>query len=239
MEAHRVFVAWEPRPDRVEVSARQLLAAMEWLRTLPVLGGDWAAVAPRTLASLPCGAAEEAVRCLSAGGYPLKRQAPAAEPEYHKQYFYLGSFRRWRAMITHVSSVRRVTYGIQAPNRFDLMVRAELSPLALRQALVGLIGVFRPAWGFGASEGFPADPSPRNDTPSVGWLTYLSSWFGAPPTLPAPTLVSPIPRFGTLFQAFPEELRPRHPEDRGRIRALEAALRASGTLRPYQAPREA
>jgi hypothetical protein len=233
METHRVFVAWEPRSERVGASAKQLLAAMEWLRALPELEGDWTAVAPRTRASLPCGTAATAARCLAAGAYPILPPPRPAEPEYYKQYFYLGSFRKWRAKITIVCGVRRVMHGIQAPNRFDLMVRADLSPLDMRQVLVGLISVFRPTWGFAASERFPAGPSPENDTPSVGWLTYLSSWFGAPPPLAAPALISPIPKFGTIIQAFPDAFDPRDAVHRSTIRALEKTLRASGTLRPF------
>ena len=80
METHRVFVAWEPRPDRVGASAKQLLAAMEWLRTVPELEGDWAAVAPRTRASLPCSSAATAARCLVAGGYPIATPPRSTAP---------------------------------------------------------------------------------------------------------------------------------------------------------------
>lgn len=233
METHRVFVAWEPRPDRVGASAKQLLAAMEWLRTVPELEGDWAAVAPRTRASLPCSSAATAARCLAAGGYPIATPPRSTEPEYYKQDFYLGSARKWRAKITIVCGVRRVMYGIQAPNRFDVTVRAALSPLAVRQILIGLVSVFRPTWGFGASERFPAGPSPENGSPTVGWLTYLSSWFGAPPPLAAPALISPVPNFGTIIQAFPEAFDPGDDAQRSTIRALEKTLRASGTLRPF------
>lgn len=61
--------------------------------------------------------------------------------EYCKQTFYQGSLHRWTAKLTIVGGVRAVTYGIQAPNRFDLLVRAGLSPLALRQILLGFLPV--------------------------------------------------------------------------------------------------
>ncbi len=236
MEARRVYLAWEPRPDRVPALATRLLSAMDWLRTLPELDGEWAAIAPRTQARLPCASPGSAARCLAMGGYPLAPWPRSSEPEYCKQTFYQGSLHRWTAKLTIVGGVRAVTYGIQAPNRFDLLVRAGLSPLALRQILLGLLPVFRPAWGFGASERSPLGPSPESAVPAAGWLTYLSDWFGPPPALPAPALVSRIAGFGTLIQASPGAFEPGDPQHRARIRPLEEALRASGMLRPYTAP---
>ncbi len=223
MEAHRVFFAWEPRADRLEVSAKQLLASIEWLRALPELQGPFTAAR-----GMPCDDEADATRALLAGAYPK-----TGEPQYYKQYFYLGSFRRYTAKITFGTGMREVAFGEQTPNRIDLLVRAPLAPLALRQIMVGLIGIFKPVWGFAASDRFPAQPAPGDGSPGVGWLTYLSGWFGPPPPLPPPVLVSHMKTLGAIYQAFPDAFDPAREDHRAQIRALEKALRATGTLRPY------
>lgn len=235
IDARRVFVAWEPRPEGVVELADHLLKAMSWLRTIPVLDAEWAAPAPNTATPMPCGVMGEMKRCLIHGGYP-KERGSLMEPEYCRQTFHIGTARSWRARIQLVAGLREEKLGIATPNRLDLLVRSELSGVALRQALIGLLSVLRPAWGYVGFEQFPDRPDPIAPQPTVGFLTYLSALYGPAPELPEPAIVTPIPGFGTLVQAFEEDPKPRSDPQKGRIRALKKALKERGLLSPP--PRE-
>ncbi|MFO0555525.1 MAG: hypothetical protein U0271_44520 [Polyangiaceae bacterium] len=229
IDARRVYVAWEPRPDGVSEIADQLLRAMSWLRTLPILDAEWTAPAPNTGTPMPCGALGEMKRCLVHGGYP-KERASLMEPEYCRQTFHIGPGRSWRARIQIVAGLREAKLDIATPNRLDLLVRSELGAVDLRQILIGLLSVTRPAWGYAGFEQFPERPDPITPRPTVGFLTYLSSSYGPAPELATPALVTPIPGFGTLIQAFDEDPKPRCDPQKAHIRTLKTALEERGHL---------
>ena len=235
-EAHRLFVAWEPRAEPLEVAARRLVQSLDWLRSLPELEGSWTAVHRRTGAILPCDGVEDALRCLEAGAYPIEPETSPASPpppELYRQCFYLGPFQKWRAKIVLACGFARPSFGDEAPNGFELWVPPPLPPIALRQALVGLIGVHLPVWGVVGSESFPASRTAHDGAPSAGWLTYLSSWFGPPAPLGAPVLTSNLGHLGALYQAFSGTFDRADAAHVAGVRALERSLRAAGALRPY------
>ncbi|MFO0612708.1 MAG: hypothetical protein U0414_08985 [Polyangiaceae bacterium] len=229
--AHRVVLAWGPRADRVGALAGQLLASLEWLRSVPPLDGKWIAIARLGRTKLPCGSETEAVRSLGAGAH--REGLGIGLPEFFKQTYYLGSPHRYRARIELLAGAATVSRGIQAPNRFDLSVRAELSIAELRQTLVGLVNVYRPAWAVVGAESFPRIHTARG-TPPVGWITYFSSWFGPPPALAEPSLVTPLGRLGWLVQAFPSDFDASDAEQRRALLVTAKTLRDAGVLKPFE-----
>jgi len=152
--------------------------------------------------------------------------------QYYKQAFYLGSFRAWQARIAIVCGFDEASPGVELPNSCELSIRGSLSVEDQRQAMVGLIGVFRPVSGYASIDNVPRARLVES-APTVGWLTYLSSWFGEPPVLAEPAIVSAIPRYGSLIQALPGPLDANDAEQSAALRALADTLRAGGVLRPY------
>lgn len=235
--AQRIVLDWEPRADRLEVLARQLHGALDWLGALPELEGSWTVAEEGTGASIPCATVEDAARCLALGvAAPRVAPGPDPDPAGYRQHFYLGTYRRSRAALTVLCGLGPASGLRGSVNYLDLRVSVPLGPVALRQATLGLVGIYRPVSGYAAAESFPTRSPATGAIPRAGWLTYLSAWFGPPPSLPAPALVSSLAHLGTLVQAFPEAFDPAQRPQLARVRELDATLRAQGVLRAYVGP---
>lgn len=227
---HRLTVRWEPRALNLAALARQLAKTFDWLGTVPACAGVWGAkVGTRNLS---CGDERAIARAVGAGAEPIGR----VPVELFRQTFYLGFARRWRARLAISAGAARPLFGNPVPNALELCVEAALSVEALRQLLIGLIAIYRPVWGMVGQQSFPTS-SLRFEVPMVGFLSYFSSWFGSGPALKSPAVLTDIPRFGTLVQAFPELLDPSRDDHRDQLEDLTAVLAAQGWLRPFSLDR--
>lgn len=237
MSTQHIVVQWEPREEGASAIAKQLAAVMEWLRTVDGLDGTWSAAPPGALTLDPCDSAEALERAVIAGAQPFPTaREPAPEVRFHKQDFYLGRLRSFRAHLQIVAGADRPVAGLGLVNRLDLELRAPLPPVACRQVLVGLVGVLRPVAGFVGDGAVLARALRPGAPPPVGPFTFLSAWFGGPPPLPETVRVSSIKSFGTLLQSFDgsgPSARMTSSGDARALAALEATLRKSGWLRPY------
>ncbi|MFO0549431.1 MAG: hypothetical protein U0271_13650 [Polyangiaceae bacterium] len=228
-ERQRVLVAWEVRAERMATLSKQLLAAMAWLRSLPELEGEWVAEVGRRKVKVACDSPPAAARCIAAGA---RSTPPALVPEVYRQAFYLGSPSRWRARVTLTAGTVHPPRGVPLPNRFELVLREPLAPQRARQAIVGLIGVYRPVFGVVGTERFPR-AEPADARPAVGLVTYLSDWFGPVHDLPAGVEVASVTGFGSIIAAPAEALSLAPREQKTVVRELATALKARGLVRPY------
>lgn len=229
----RFEVGWCHDREDAEAVAKKIAFTFDWLRGVPALTGTAVyyprepRLGPRSAESVPelRGALEEA-------SFPMRLQNKQTVHGY-KQFFYFGTLRSWTVAATVLGGISAPMHGVPTPNRFELRVNPRLEQAELRQILVGLINVFRPVWATCASIGLLATMPPGADTPPVGYLTYLSSWFGDVPTLEGDAIVTKLPGLGTIVQSHPGGFEPARSEERRAMSRAEAALRKAGTLRPF------
>lgn len=234
VRVQHIVVQWEPRPEPVAAIAKQVAAVMEWLRAIEPLDGTWSAAPPGSLSLAPCSGIAEIEAALVSGARPFPtKRAPAPPTEFYKQDFYLGRLRSWRARLEVVAGATAPVAGLHLVNRVHLAVRSPLPAPACRQVLVGLVGALRPVTAFSGLEALVDRSLTRGAPPPVGHFTFLSTWFGAAPPLPASVRVSPMKSFGTLLQAFEGEFDPASPAHAAALTELEGTLRTSGWLRPF------
>jgi hypothetical protein len=225
-----MVLAWEPREGNLDTCARELAVALAMVRVQARLEGQWTFVgADKKVRGAEGG--EGAAAALRAG-VSYRRGEERSGPEFFRQWVYLGTFRRWTAKVTIGCGMRKVVEPMHAPNRFELVLNTDVGSAELRRIFAELIALYRPAMAYVARERFPKYPA-RDFVPVVGWLTYLSQWFGSPPALDLPSRAYAMRDGGTWIETFPDAMTATSSEQRGQILALDRVLRAAGVLRRF------
>lgn len=221
----RLYATWEPRPEVPADAVDRLLVLFDALRA----GSDraWTATLGKSTQPHPCRDGASVEWALRAGSFPLERRPRAGD--FSCQSFYLGTFRRWESKLTVACGARDKVANIETPNRIEISGTHEREPQSLRELLVVVIAAFRPAWAFIARGDAPRFPVPGMATPTVGWITYLSSAFGPVPPHPCLSPV-PVPRFGTLVQIAKDGERIEE-SSVAQLRAVTRALKSAGVFR--------
>ncbi len=232
----RFEVGWPSSSESAEAVAKKIAFTFEWLRGIPALSGG-AVYYPREKGAgpRPAESVPEILGALEAVSTPMRLERKQTVNGY-KQFFYFGSLRSWTVAATIVGGISAPMRAVPTPNRVELRVGPALEPKELRQILVGLINVFRPVWASCASIGLLATMPPGLDTPPVGYLTYLSAWFGDVPPLEGEAVVTKLPGLGTIVQSHEGPFVPARSEERRAMTRTEAALVKAGVLRPYVPP---
>lgn len=161
----------------------------------------------------------------------------------YQPFFFIGDPARPDVDITVTCGIT-VPAGMERiflPNRIAMKLQRYAGEEGLTSAMVdkimrAAINGFQPDFGYAGTRDRPLPPlAMRSDgTPKVGWITFLSSRYPAPPTrFEAPSVVHAVGKHGHLIVAHPKLFDPSDSEQLEAIQRVEERLRDAEVLLPF------
>lgn len=236
-ERYRIQLYWAPRRESLDVMGRRLREMVDAMGDVhPLLTS---VRAERGDGDVAVASVEDCVRLLAEGA-----ESWTFGREEHTAHEVRLFVRRpvappWSATLTCGIEPEHVG-GLFAPNRLEMWLRPDApdalaTPGTIQALLGGAAAVWEADFGYVGTATQPPAPPPLTSAgvPPVGWMTYLSNRWPAPPvTLRAPAVTYPVEGQGWVVVAHPNLHREHKKDHLAAVEAVAVALDEAAVLRP-------